>query len=417
MKIDSCVTTCDSDISTLEVMFPGILLLAYGISFGRVMSMSGLTPQRNTRTSETNTGPFPSDDNSDLELESDSSDDEDSTDDDAHADTPTSRQRTHCELEDDEDLVDQPVTKTNVCIWDHGVPKKVAMSIRDLRQEILSKVKAAEPRSTIHHLPLWTSVVAALIPTVRRLVVNSNQVAAICSAGAAAVKRAEWNDVTRYCRQLISALMHPSTPQQQGQTGSAVAMLVVVVGIVATFTLSRLFFEGMSMAEITYYKRLHYAKMFSSLTSARRSRRRGLPYFRLKNVTNIKAWLALRGGRGWLKRQTRQLAADAVVSMCFLLVLALVALLGFAVTTAPGSRKQPKQTLEQTTTDRTQLFSQLFPLHVMLYGVVSSWYLLRYMMLGARINQKYQNTSVLLTEQLNLHLRIVEAPHKKDKVC
>jgi hypothetical protein len=71
-----------------------------------------------------------------------------------------------------------------------------------------------------------------------------------------------------------------------------------------------------------------YAKCFTALTSSRRSRLANLPHFRLKNVVNIKAWISLRGGRTWLKRQGRQRAADEIVSTAFLIILVLLVVMG-----------------------------------------------------------------------------------------
>lgn len=45
-----------------------------------------------------------------------------------------------------------------------------------------------------------------------------------------------------------------------------------------------------------------------------------------------------------------------------------------------------------------------------------SIFLLRFMMLGSNINKKYQNTSLLLTEQMNVYLRLLIKPHKKEKL-
>jgi hypothetical protein len=61
------------------------------------------------------------------------------------------------------------------------------------------------------------------------------------------------------------------------------------------------------------------------LTSSARARRFGLPYFSLKRVAHIRAWLALRNGRGWLRRFRHQRETDAVVALCFYALLALAA--------------------------------------------------------------------------------------------
>lgn len=68
-----------------------------------------------------------------------------------------------------------------------------------------------------------------------------------------------------------------------------------------------------------------YSKYFCALTSSQRARKHGLPYFSLKNVTNIRVWLALRAGKTWLRRHRRERSADAVVSMSFFLSLVVMA--------------------------------------------------------------------------------------------
>lgn len=66
-----------------------------------------------------------------------------------------------------------------------------------------------------------------------------------------------------------------------------------------------------------------YSKYFCALTSSQRARKHGLPHFSLKNVANIRVWLALRAGKTWLRRHRRERKADAVVSSAFYLSLAL----------------------------------------------------------------------------------------------
>jgi hypothetical protein len=96
----------------------------------------------------------------------------------------------------------------------------------------------------------------------------------------------------------------------------------------ATYIMGTVIFSALAEAEVTYHRRFLYAKCFTALTSSRRSRASHLPHFRLKNVVNIKAWLSLRGGRSWLKRQGRQRAADEIVSTSFLIVLLFLAVMG-----------------------------------------------------------------------------------------
>ena len=74
-----------------------------------------------------------------------------------------------------------------------------------------------------------------------------------------------------------------------------------------------------------------YSKFFCALTSSQRARKHRLPYFSLKNVANIRIWLALRAGKTWLRRHRRERSADAVVSLAFFLSLSLLAAILFEV--------------------------------------------------------------------------------------
>lgn len=41
---------------------------------------------------------------------------------------------------------------------------------------------------------------------------------------------------------------------------------------------------------------------------------------------------------------------------------------------------------------------------------------MRFMTLGLKINKKYRNLSVLITEQINLYLQMEQKPHKKEEL-
>lgn len=60
------------------------------------------------------------------------------------------------------------------------------------------------------------------------------------------------------------------------------------------------------------------------------------------------------------------------------------------------------------------LFSQYY-LEALFWCLGLGILLLRFMTLGTKINKKYRNLSVLITEQINLHLQIEQKPHKKDE--
>jgi hypothetical protein len=169
---------------------------------------------------------------------------------------------------------------------------------------------------------------------------------------------------------------------------SAPATLISLSCILSTYYMASITFATLADAEVTYHRRLMYAKCFTALTSARRSRLNNLPHFRLKNVVNIKAWISLRGGRTWLKRQSRQRAADEIVSSSFLINLVLLVVMGM-------------QAVAETPSNATNAaHNSLVRLEVTTWCLLSSIFMLRFMMLGSNINKKYQNTSLLLTEQV-----------------
>eukprot|EP01062_Namystynia_karyoxenos_P033371 TRINITY_DN24570_c0_g1_i1.p1 TRINITY_DN24570_c0_g1~~TRINITY_DN24570_c0_g1_i1.p1 ORF type:complete len:785 (+),score=112.37 TRINITY_DN24570_c0_g1_i1:103-2457(+) len=203
-----------------------------------------------------------------------------------------------------------------------------------------------------------------------------------------------------------------SEPEVQCTAAAIPVVLVCLSSAGSALLIGWAIFKAFAQAEIAYNKRYLYAKFFSALTSWRRSQRYGLPHFRLKNVENIRAWLHLRGSRAWLRLRPDELAADTVVSTCFQTVLGLVALTGVGLLGATGGSKQKGVAgLEQ--------LSASFGLHHLVtftFTMLVSYYLLRFMMLGTSINQKYANASVLLTEQLNVHLRIMKVT-ERDFAC
>ncbi|XP_077430301.1 putative homeodomain transcription factor 1 isoform X2 [Vanacampus margaritifer] len=131
--------------------------------------------------------------------------------------------------------------------------------------------------------------------------------------------------------------------------------------------LTGLFFFMMCVAERTYQQRLLFAKHFNHLTSARRAKKSEIPHFRLKKVQNIKMWLSLRS---------------------FLRLL-----------------QSHKTFLDSLTNWELMLWASSLVL-----------FLLRLATLGSETNCKYSNSSVLLTEQINLYLKIEKKPNKKEEL-
>merc|ERR1719348_1258553 len=90
--------------------------------------------------------------------------------------------------------------------------------------------------------------------------------------------------------------------------------------IVFMATLNRLvlitaLFLLLAVAERAFRRRFLTAKLFSHITSTRRSMKSKIPHFRLTKVRNIKAWLCV---RSFLRRRGPQRSIDCIVSAAFL---------------------------------------------------------------------------------------------------
>ncbi|XP_022260571.1 protein PHTF1 isoform X3 [Vulpes vulpes] len=155
----------------------------------------------------------------------------------------------------------------------------------------------------------------------------------------------------------------------------------------------------MSVLEISgiiMSRRFLFAKLFSHITSARKARKYEIPHFRLKKVENIKIWLSL---RSFLKRRGPQRSVDVVVSSVFLLTLS-IAFICCA------------QVLQGHKTFLNDAYNWEF----LIWETALLLFLLRLASLGSETNKKYSNVSILLTEQINLYLKMEKKPNKKEQL-
>uniref|UniRef100_A0A2K5F810 Putative homeodomain transcription factor 1 n=1 Tax=Aotus nancymaae TaxID=37293 RepID=A0A2K5F810_AOTNA len=149
--------------------------------------------------------------------------------------------------------------------------------------------------------------------------------------------------------------------------GAPPVIPIIVLSIINFFErlcLTWMFFFMMCVAERTYKQRFLFAKLFSHITSARKARKYEIPHFRLKKVENIKIWLSL---RSYLKRRGPQRSVDVVVSSVFLLTLSIAFI----------------------------CCAQVLQGHKTFLMI---------------------NVSILLTEQINLYLKMEKKPNKKDQL-
>uniref|UniRef100_A0A674AXL0 Putative homeodomain transcription factor 1 n=1 Tax=Salmo trutta TaxID=8032 RepID=A0A674AXL0_SALTR len=259
--------------------------------------------------------------------------------------------------------------RVSVIIWEQGECKKADMSVLEISGIILTRVKVVEQGMGYLALGGLFTATLALLPFVFRL--------------------AQRLDMKR-----LSSL-------------SLVELAVMVVGppntqiyafffitTVERLCLTGLFFFMMCVAERTYKQRLVFAKLFNHITSARKAKKWEIPHFRLKNVQNIKMWLSL---RSFLKRRGPQRSVDVIVSSIFLLALSIAFILCTQLLNSHHTFLDSETNWE-----------------LMVWGSSLILFLLRLATLGSETNCKYSNVSVLLTEQINLYLKMEKKPNKKE---
>ncbi|KAG1688994.1 hypothetical protein DVH05_028518 [Phytophthora capsici] len=311
--------------------------------------------------------------------------------------------------------------RVTVCVWEDGFPVKRAMSITELRNTILAKVKATPTRMFYRKVAEMSAIILALVPIALRFAIK-------CQEFDCLVVTQEPLEVLSWMSQLSNELTLSRMKMYSHELASG-ASVISLSCMLSTYYLASIVFAALADAEVTYHRRFLYAKCFTALTSSRRSRLANLPHFRLKNVVNIKAWISLRGGRTWLKRQGRQRAADEVVSTSFLIILVLLVVMGMQAVSDGSGSLSPESIIHIEVAIWCLLSSYVsLPVELLLVKCANSHlsgfctayscsvFMLRFMMLGSNINKKYQNTSLLLTEQMNVYLRLLAKPHKKEKL-
>ena len=173
--------------------------------------------------------------------------------------------------------------------------------------------------------------------------------------------------------------------------------VIILTSAVTRLTLTITFFVLLSVAERAFKRRFLTAKLFSHITSTRKSSHSQIPHFRLCKVRNIKAWLCV---RAFLRKRGPQRSIDCIVSTAFIFTLINVCWLCYQLL------KDDDVNPEVNVTNCA----------VISWCVSIGLFLVRYMTLASKINQKYRNLSVLLTEQINLYLQMEQKPHKKEQL-
>ncbi|KAM9859997.1 putative homeodomain transcription factor 1 [Aulostomus maculatus] len=288
--------------------------------------------------------------------------------------------------DDDDDSLQQGITghqlswlqachpskdRVSAIIWEQGECKKADMSVLEISGIILTRVKLAEQGMGYLMFGGLVTTTLTLLPFAFRL-----------------AQRLDMSSLSAMSpTELLKIVMRPATTQ-------AYAFLLITT--VQRVCLTGLFFFMMCVAERTYKQRLLFAKYFSHLTSARKAKKSEIPHFRLKKVQNIKMWLSL---RSFLRRRGPQRSVDVIVSTIFLLALSI----SFII-------------CAQLLHSHKTFLESLTNWELMLWGSSLILFLLRLATLGSETNCKYSNSSVLLTEQINLYLKMEKKPNKKEEL-
>ncbi|XP_052035558.1 protein PHTF1 isoform X6 [Apodemus sylvaticus] len=262
--------------------------------------------------------------------------------------------------------------RVSAIIWEGNECKKMDMSVLEISGIIMSRVNAYEQGVGYQMLGNAVTIGLALFPFLYRLF-REKSFDQLKSISAEEV-------LTLFCG------APPVTP----------VVILSTINFFERLCLTWMFFFMMCVAERTYKQRFLFAKLFSHITSARKARKYEIPHFRLKKVENIKIWLSL---RSYLKRRGPQRSVDVVVSSVFLLTLS-IAFICCA------------QVLQGHKTFLNDAYNWEF----LIWETALLLFLLRLASLGSETNKKYSNVSILLTEQINLYLKMEKKPNKKEQL-
>uniref|UniRef100_UPI00358F7856 protein PHTF2 isoform X2 n=1 Tax=Myxine glutinosa TaxID=7769 RepID=UPI00358F7856 len=261
--------------------------------------------------------------------------------------------------------------RVSAIMWEGDECKKAEMSVLEVSGMIMNKVNVYKQSPVYQLLGVVVPALLGLLPVALRF---------LHSARLDSLSYSTWS-------QLLSL----------GLGGSSCAVqIMVLMGCLLRFCLAWIFFFTLCVAERTYKQRYIVAKLFGHLTSARQAFKSEIPHFRLKKLQNIKMWLML---RSYLKRRGPQRSVDVIVSSAFLLALSVIFIC-----------------CAQLLHGHSTFLDSYYNWELMLWGVSLCVFLLRFITLGSETNKKYSNTSILVTEQMNLYLSMEKKPNKKEEL-
>ncbi|KAM8988180.1 protein PHTF1 isoform 2-T2 [Ara ararauna] len=262
--------------------------------------------------------------------------------------------------------------KVSALIWEGNDCKKVDMSVLEISGIIMSRVNAYQQGVGYQMLGNILTIGLAFLPFLYRLFRTDN--------------------LEQLCSISLKELLHIFC----GAPASTAVIVLSAINFLERLCLTWMFFFMMCVAERTYKQRFLFAKLFSHITSARKARKYEIPHFRLKKVENIKIWLSL---RSYLKRRGPQRSVDVVVSSIFLLALSIAFIC-----------------CAQVLKGHKTFLNAAYNWEFLIWEAALLLFLLRLASLGSETNKKYSNISILLTEQINLYLKMEKKPNKKEQL-
>ncbi|XP_069834254.1 protein PHTF2 isoform X2 [Dendropsophus ebraccatus] len=262
--------------------------------------------------------------------------------------------------------------KVSAIVWEGNDCKKADMSVLEISGMIMNRVNNYTPGIGYQMFGNFISLILGLTPFAFRL--------------------SESRDLEQLATLSASEIYHIAF----GSSTDIMVISMVVISFVVRVSLVWIFFFLLCVAERTYKQRLLFAKLFGHLTSARRARKSEVPHFRLKKVQNIKMWLSL---RSYLKRRGPQRSVDVIVSSAFLLTISVVFIC-----------------CAQLLHIHETFLECHYNWELVIWCISLTLFLLRFVTLGSETSKKYSNTSILLTEQINLYLKMEKKPNKKEEL-
>ncbi|XP_041083347.1 protein PHTF1-like isoform X2 [Polyodon spathula] len=260
--------------------------------------------------------------------------------------------------------------RVSAIIWEGSECKKADLSVLEITGIIMNRVNEFEQGKGYQMLGNMMTGILALLPFLFRIARHLDKLTSLSAA------------------ELLSVSCGASPDKR--------VCLLCFINFIERLCLTWLFFFMMRVAERTYKQRFLSAKLFSHLTSAHKAKKLEIPHFRLKKVKNIQIWLSL---RSYLKRRGPQRSVDVIVSSIFLLALSIA----FICCT-------------QLLHGHDTFLDYIYNWELLTWGGALITFLLRLATLGSETNKKYSNVSVLLTEQINLYLKMEKKPSKKDQL-